>query len=294
MSTLNDIKKRISGINTTSKITQAMKLVATAKIQLQKNAFLDLSKFVSHLYELLEDLSKNVDFKEVFDDYHPKTDNDLYVVISSTFGLCGPYNINVCRHLMPHVRAIDKIIGVGERVYSYLHSKGYKNQIVTKYITSENVKNYIETMPLASLVLSEFKAGNYRNVYMVYTKYKNSLVFEPTMLKILPFSNSLFNPEANEYKHQDQMELNEKNQVQETLGSKSTIIKNFIPFMVSTMFVLGVEESRLCEYSSRRNAMESATDNAKEIVTELKQKYNQLRQEKITQEINEIVAGAGE
>ena len=294
MAKLNDIKKRIQGINTTSKITQAMKLVATARIQRQKTSFLELSKFVYNLYILLKNLSKNVDFNEVFDIKNIKSNCDLYVVISSSLGLCGPYNINVCKQAMNSVRPEDKIIVVGERGYDYLKNHGFANQIITQYNVGNNSRNYYEIAPLTLMVTEAFKQGNYKTVHLIYTKYKNSLSFEPVDLQILPFDNSMFNPEASADPNKYQSVLNDNNQVIETLTKRSTIIKNFISFIVGSVIISAIDEARLCEYTSRRNAMESATDNAKEIIEDLKQKYNQARQEKITQEINEIIAGSGE
>ena len=294
MSTLSDIRKRIQGINTTSKITQAMKLVATARIQRQKTSFLELSRFVSNLYALLKNLSKNVDFKEVFDIKNDKAEGDLYVVVTSSLGICGPYNINVCRQSMNAIKPKDKIIVVGDRGYEYLKSNGYGRQLINKYVVGNDSRNYIEISPLTMLIVDQFQKGKYKNVHLIYTKYCNSLKFEPTDLLILPFDQAMFNPEAKEDTTKQQSELNEQNQVIETLTTKARIIKNFISFIVGAVVTSAIDESRLCEYSSRRNAMESATDNAKEIIEDLKQKYNQARQEKITQEINEIVAGSGE
>ena len=294
MAKLNDIRKRIQGINTTSKITSAMKLVATARIQRQKTSFLELSQFVSNLYGLLKNLSKNVDFNEVFDVKNIKSEENLYVIITSSLGLCGPYNINVCKHAASLIKENDKIIIVGERGFDYLKNHGYAKQIVNQYNVGNDSRNYIEIAPLTLMITEAYKQGKYKSVHLIYTKYKNSLSFEPVDLQILPFDHAMFNPEASDKPYNEHSELNENNQIIETLTSKSKIIKNFISFIVGSVITSAIDESRLCEYSSRRNAMESATDNAKEIIEELKQKYNQARQEKITQEINEIIAGSGE
>ncbi|MCF0227350.1 MAG: ATP synthase F1 subunit gamma [Malacoplasma sp.] len=293
MSTLGDIRKRIQGINTTSKITQAMKLVATARIQRQKAAFLEMSKFVSNLYILLKNLSKNVDFAEVFDMKDVKSEDNLYVVITSTLGLCGPYNINICHTLLNALKPNDKIIVVGERGFDYLRAKGLGQQIIYRYIVGTSSSDYIDIAPLAGMIIAEFEKRRYKSVHIIYTKYCNSLKFEPIDLQILPFDQLLFNPEAKDHHYQQEIEVNEHNQIIETLGSRSRIIKDFIPFIFGTVLTSAIAESKLCEYSSRRNAMEAATDNAKDIIENLKQKYNQVRQEKITQEINEIVAGSG-
>ena len=152
MAKLNDIRKRIQGINTTSKITQAMKLVATARIQRQKTSFLELSKFVSNLYTLLKNLSKNVDFNEVFNVKNIKSKDDLYVVITSSLGLCGPYNINVCKHAMSLIKENDKIIVVGERGYDYLKNHDLQKQIISKYNVGNDSRNYIEIAPLTLMI----------------------------------------------------------------------------------------------------------------------------------------------
>lgn len=292
MSSLNEIRKRINAVNNTSKITQAMKLVATAKIQRQKADFIEISSYINELYELLMQLTKSTSYDSVFVKKNNQANKNLHIMISSSLGLCGPYNINVAKHLITNLKPNDEIIVIGSKGYSYLKSRGYKEQIIDHYEFSTSHPSHIALLPLSQFIINNFALGNYQNVYLNYTKYQNSINFIPTTSLILPLSRSLFSSNQDELKSLATYELNAENKIIDFIPNRHRIVNKLIPFLTSSMIIAAMIESQLCEYSSRRNTMESATDNAKELIDNLKLEYNQARQEKITQEINEIVAGS--
>ncbi|WEK82866.1 MAG: ATP synthase F1 subunit gamma [Mycoplasma sp.] len=292
MSSLNEIRKRISAVNNTSKITQAMKLVATAKIQRQKADFIQISSYINELYEMLLQLTKSTSYDSVFVKKNKEANKNLHILVSSSLGLCGPYNINVAKHLINQISSDDDIIVIGSKGYSYLKSRGYKHQIVDYYEFTNSRPSHISLLPLSQYVINNFALGNYKNVYLTYTKYQNSINFFPTTSLILPLSRELFASNQEELKSLATYELNDENKIIDFIPNRHRIVNKLIPFLTSSMIIAAMIESQLCEYSSRRNAMESATDNAKGLIDNLKLEYNQARQEKITQEINEIVAGS--
>ena len=291
MASLSNIRKRISIIQKTSKITQAMKLVSTIKIQHQKNRFTDIANFMDSLYNLLHDLAKSSKYDNVFNN-QPKSKKKLYILISSSLGLCGAFNINVAKHLLSVLKHEDDIYVIGNRGLSYLRSRGYTNQIKATFNFDTPDFNYLEIYPITQTAINEFKQGNYSEIHIVYTKYVNSLNFTPVDLKVLPIERSLFN--VHDIDETIINELNEENKVIEFEPKRSEIITSLVPFFFGSLLVSCIIESQLCEYTSRRNAMEAATDNANELINNLKTIYNQVRQNKITQEITEIIAGASE
>ena len=291
MASLSNIRKRISVIQKTSKITQAMKLVSTIKIQHQKNRFTDIANFMDSLYNLLHDLAKSSKYDNVFNN-QPKSKKKLYILISSSLGLCGAFNINVAKHLLSVLKHEDDIYVIGNRGLSYLRSRGYANQIKATFNFDTPDFNYLEIYPITQTAINEFKQCNYSEIHIVYTKYVNSLNFTPVDLKVLPIERSLFN--VHDIDETIINELNEENKVIEFEPKRSEIITSLVPFFLGSLLVSCIIESQLCEYTSRRNAMEAATDNANELINNLKTIYNQVRQNKITQEITEIIAGASE
>lgn len=142
--------------------------------------------------------------------------------------------------------------------------------------------------------MADYEAHKFAKVAIIYTKYKNSLSFDPITLNVLPFDLNMFNKDRSHIDEDfiDRSELNSKGQIIEFTPNRHTIINHFMQFYLGTMITAALTESRLCEYSSRRNAMETATDNANELIDQLKLEYNQARQDSITNEINEIVAGS--
>lgn len=152
--------------------------------------------------------------------------------------------------------------------------------------------DYLELYPITQTIINDFKQGDYSEIHIVYTKYVSPLKFILTDLKVLPVERSLFT-----IRNIDETiinELNDEGKVIEFESKRSEIISNLIPFFFDSLLVSCIIESQLCEYSSRRNAMERATDNANDLIEELKTTYNQLRQNKIIQEITEIIAEASE
>lgn len=290
MASLSNIKKRIATIQKTSKITQAMKLVSTVKIQRQKNEFVKISNFMDSLYKMLQDLARSSMYESVFTNT-PKSEKKLYILMTSSLGLCGSFNVNVIKCLLNQLKNDDDIYVVGNRGVSYLKSRGYGKQIKGVFNFDSSDLNHLEFLPLTQTAIEGFKSGEYKEIHIVYTKYINSLNFKPTEFKVLPLERSLF---YQKLIVEEINELNVKGKIIEFEPKRSEIINNLIPFMFSSLVVSCVVESKLCEFSSRRNAMETATDNANELINELKVKYNRERQNKITQEITEIISGVVE
>ena len=291
MTSLSNIRKRIIAIKKTSKITQAMKLVSTVKIQQQKNRYANISKFMNSLYNLLRDLAKSSKYENVFVN-KPNSNKKLYVIITSTLGLCGSFNINIAKHLLSVLKNDDDIYVIGNQGFNYLKNQQCANQIKSLFNFDSQDLDYLELYPITQTIINDFKQGDYSEIHIVYTKYVSPLKFIPTDLKVLPVERSLFS-----IRNIDETiinELNDEGKVIEFESKRSEIISNLIPFFFDSLLVSCIIESQLCEYSSRRNAMETATDNANDLIEELKTTYNQLRQNKITQEIIEIIAGASE
>lgn len=292
MQTLESIKKRIKSVKTTSKITGAMKLIATANIHKQSKEFQMIASYCHDFYEIIKPLANasNLVYKKELEANNDK--GTLYVLVSSSLGLCGAFNINVAKFVIERLKPNDKVIVIGKKGYSYLKSHGYENKILYCIEVSDKNLNYLEILPLSGIVMELFQTKQFSHVKLVYTKFLNSMTFNPVEINVLPFDNELFKDDQSKDKFITALDLvNEKKQEIEYESSKRSILDAVMPSYVATLIFASIIESRLCESGSRRNAMDTATKNAKELIDSLLLQYNRARQEKITQEINEIVAG---
>lgn len=293
MASLSNIKKRINSVNTTSKITQAMKLVATAKLQHQKSEFQKISNYTLELYDMLHNLTKSANYRETFVNKNT-TNATLYIVISSSMGLCGAYNNNVCKYALNLLQPQDKMVLIGDKAYAYFKARDQLDKVILHINLQEKKLSYLDVWPVSQIIMADYETNKFAKVVIIYTKYKNSLSFDPITLNVLPFDLNMFNKDRSHIDEEfiDKSELNSQGQIIEFSPNRHTIINHFMEFYLGTMIVAALTESRLCEYSSRRNAMETATDNANDLIEQLKLEYNQARQDSITNEINEIVAGS--
>jgi F-type H+-transporting ATPase subunit gamma len=185
----------------------------------------------------------------------------------------------------------DKIIVIGHKGYSYLKSRGFADYVIEHVDFSDNILDYLEVLPLCEEIITHFKNHQYDSVHLIYTKFVNSLTFNPVNVQLLPFDSSLFKHDNSKDKHSN-LDLNDQNKEIEYEPNKQDILNSALPIFISTSLYAAIYESRVCENGARRNAMETATDNAKELIDELTLEFNEARQQNITQEINEIVSGA--
>jgi F-type H+-transporting ATPase subunit gamma len=208
--------------------------------------------------------------------------------------LCGAFNINLCKFLLSQINKDDEFIVIGRKGNSYLKSKGYEKQIISNIEVSDKNMNYLEILPTTELILNTMREAKYQSVNLIYSKFINSLTFEPTCIRLLPLDQTMFKPVDKDNKPIDlNVSITEDKKVIEYEPSKIEILKSCISIYTTTLVFAAIAESKVCENAARRNAMETASDNAKQLIENLTTQYNRARQETITQEINEIVAGAG-
>ncbi|GHU33095.1 hypothetical protein FACS1894166_07800 [Bacilli bacterium] len=205
--------------------------------------------------------------------------------------MCGAYNMNVCKHLMSIIKPNDKVLVIGRKGFHILKNKGLEKSLIGPMEFSDVGLNYLELLPSSEHVLQMFEKKMISSANIVYTKFINSLSFEPRHMQVLPLQHNLFKPD-DQKSNPERVDLTDDYKEIMYEPTKDEILKSSIPIYLTTSIFAAIAESKVCENASRRNAMETATDNADRIMDELTLEYNQARQENITQEINEIVAGA--
>ena len=272
------LKSRIRSVQATKKITKAMELVSTSKLQKQKNMMEANREYASYLKDTVSQILadnqgvENVYLRKVTEDSNPFT-----ILITSDLGLCGGYNSNELRFLAEEGNKNQQLYVLGSKGIPWLRNRNYK--IVNELKYSDSV-DYNELSKIMSDILARYVAGEITSINIVYTRFVNSVTFTPTKVKLLPVEKMEFNKKETSYV--------------ETIfePSPSAILNDLIPMYVKSMFYSYYLETKTSEQASRRMAMENATDNATEIIDTLTLKYNQARQAAITQEITEIVGGA--
>ena len=269
------IKKRIKSVSSSYKITSAMKLVSTVKLKKWKNKMLANKEYASHIDEIAKTVLANVEksnnpfFKE------RNSDKNLYIVLSSSLGLCGAYNNNIFRLADAKIKDKDDAILLGNKAISHYQNGQFRR--IETFKEYSGVSNEKAINSIVEFIKSEYLKGTYQEVHIIYTSYKNSLVFHPVDYTLLPFK--MENIEVSPYPP-----IMEPNQ--------ETLINTLIPFYLKNSVYAKFLESEVCEQAARSNAMENATKNAEELLEDLQIEFNKARQGAITQEITEIVGAS--
>ena len=270
------IKSRIKSVTGAYKVTSAMKLVSTVKLKQWKNKMLANKDYNSQLKEVVDLLllfsKKN---KSPYMRYNENANKKLYVVISSTLGLCGSYNNNIFKVSDSKLSKEDDAIILGQK--GIIHYSKDEFKIIEGFDDYSSLVDTALVNRLSSYLMKEYLKGTYSEIHIIYSEYKNSLMFLAKDYQLLPFD------------HQKQ-EVNDYPPIMEP--SEKELVEHLIPFYLKTNIYSKLLESTVCEHAARSNAMENATNNAKDLLDELKIEFNKARQGAITQEITEIVAAA--
>lgn len=278
MASVKEINSRIKSISGTRQITKAMELVATSKLNKAKERTEKCRPFYTELYQTLCDISNSsLDSDSVFCIGRPVT-KSCYIVIAGDRGLAGGYNTN----LFKYFENISKnkhvcVLPIGKRALEYF-CKHDVEIISQDYAVCEEV-DVGDCYEIGQALAQLYKEETIDELFVVYTNFNSMLTQEPGDLKLLPLDESF-----SEGKQTDDYVLVEP--------TAETVFDSIVPDAVAGLVWGAVCESCTSELAARRTAMESATDNADEIIADLKLKYNKARKSAITQQITEIVSGS--
>lgn len=270
------IKSRIKSVSSAYKVTSAMKLVSTVKLKQWRNKMIAHKEYTDEVDDIVDSLFLHC--KKVNSPFMKINENAtkrLYLVVSSTLGLCGSYNNNIFKVSDVALTKEDDAIILG--------GKGIAHYKEGEFTSIEGFENYssIDDKELVNkitdYILDEYEKGTYKEIHIIYSEYKNSLVFLAKDYQLLPFSYE--KKEGREYPP-----------IMEP--SPNALVEQIIPFYLRSVIYSKLLESAVCEQGARSNAMENATNNASELLDELRIEFNKARQGAITQEIIEIVAAS--
>lgn len=283
MASMRDIKRRKDSIQSTQQITKAMKLVSTVKLQRARSRAENARPYFDKMYETIQSIlakSERLD--------HPfltgsGSERKAVIVVTSNRGLAGGYNNNVTRLIVDsgwRKEDVD-IYGIGRKGVETLARRDY--HIVSDDSEVMNAPSFADAAAIGEKVLDAFAAGEIGEIYLAYTKFKNTVVHVPTLIKLLPVDVE----EKQEAGKQTKSEtlMNYEPEPEEALG---LLIPKYINSTIFGAFI----ESAASENGARMQAMDAATSNADEMISTLSLVYNRARQGAITQELTEIISGA--
>lgn len=283
MASMRDIKRRKSSIQGTQQITKAMKLVSTVKLQRARANAERSKEYFTCMYDTVNSILQRVGHVEHRYLISGTSKKKAVLVITSNRGLAGGYNSNVVKLITRHPDWKQEDIvayTIGNKGREALTRYGYE----VRECKNEIVENpmYADAMAISTDLLRAYADGEVGEIYLAYTSFKNTVSHVPTLLKLLP------------------VEVTPK--TLKTSGTANAIM-NFepedvealdliIPKYVTSLIYGALMESVASENGARMNAMDNATSNAEEMISDLALKYNRARQGSITQELTEIIAGA--
>ncbi len=278
MASLQILKRRIKTAQNVSKTTKAMQMIAASKLKRAQDAALNGRPYVEKLTSLSNSISKRVDSDNLIDYMKTLTDaeNKLVIVIAPDKGLCGGLNTNLTRELWNFSKENKKLsfIAVGKKANSVTRLIG--GEVIASFDFGTTLPSYEGVYPIMTIIDDYFLNKKSSEVYIANCNFVSVFSQVPTIKNLLPVkfeqqeekgSQTIFEPST-----------------QELLPG---LIRHYLEMSVYQAFL----ESYLSEQSARMLAMQNATDNAKDIIEELKLLYNKSRQEKITNEILDISGG---
>ncbi|MGX4601497.1 ATP synthase F1 subunit gamma [Faecalimicrobium sp. JNUCC 81] len=278
---MKEIKTRIKSVESTKQITKAMELVSSSKFRKAKERAESVKPYFNTLYNTVQDIaentsnSKNVFLKE------RKVNKSCFIVIAGDRGLAGGYNSNILKSVIAHEHSNGaKIISIGKRSKDSFSKRGY--ELMDSIGTVEEA-TYEDANRVAQRAMDAYKNGEVDEVNLVYTQFISALTQEPKIVKLLPLTID---------NNDNDKEVKKSKSAVQYLPSADSVLGYILPKYISGSVYGAIAESYASEQAARRNAMESATDNANEMISKLELVYNRARQAAVTQEISEIVAGA--
>lgn len=278
---MKEIKTRIKSVESTKQITKAMELVSSSKFRKAKERAESTKPYFNTLYNTVQDIAKNTSNSRNVFLKERKVNNVCYIVIAGDRGLAGGYNSNILKAVLAHNKLdTGKIIPVGKKAKESLVNRGYE---VIDYIESVEKCVYDDANRVAQAAMEAYKNGEVDEVNLVYTEFISALSQEPKIVKLLPVTIDNTNTEK---------EVKKGKAAVQYLPSADAVLGYILPKYVSGSVYGAIAESFASEQAARRTAMESATDNANEMISKLELVYNRARQAAVTQEISEIVGGA--
>jgi F-type H+-transporting ATPase subunit gamma len=292
MANLKEIRLRINSVRNTQTVTKAMKMVSAAKLRKAQDRILQLRPYAKKLREIIDNVTAAVDVSEIPSKLVQSRDvnNVLIILVTSSRGLCGGFNSNLIKHLnawideryaTEHDSGKLHFLCLGKKGHDFYRKRGYQVLgTADQYDVFANI-SFDQVNEVVDEVFAAFEDGTYDKVHLVYNEFKNVMSQNRMVEDFLPVA----------------VDADEEEESGSTADyifepDREQILSDLIPKALRTQVYRAVLESNASEQGSRMVAMDKATENANDLLKDLKLKYNKARQAAITKEILEIAAGA--
>ena len=270
-----EIKTRIRSMESTKQITKAMEMVAASKLRRAQAQVISSRPYFEILYATIQDiLSQNQEKESAYLKERP-VKKSLYVVIAGDRGLAGGYNSNILKMVVSQMEGKNAVVlPIGKKAMDYFRSHNV-SMLSDAYGNAEDI-SVGDCFTISKLLCKVYLAGDVDEIYLAYTRFDSVLSQTATAMQLLPL----------------QAEAKAQQSTMEYEPDGETVLGAIIPEYLGGIFYGALCESRASEQAARRTAMDSATQNAEEMIADLSLQFNRARQAAITQEITEIVAGS--
>jgi F-type H+-transporting ATPase subunit gamma len=288
MASLKEVRIRIASVKSTQQITSAMKMVSASKLKRSQNSILKMRPYAAKLKEILENLSASLDVSESVYSRDKKIKKVLLIAVTSNRGLCGAFNSNVIKLALNNIQTkysdlhkngnVD-LICIGKKAIDFFVKRKYS--VIETHTQILDATTFNNAAPIAEQLMKWFETGKYDRIEIVYNQFKNAgvqiLVNEQYLPVAPPKISAVSKKQQSDYIFEP---------------GKKEIVSELIPKSLKMQFYKVLLDSVASEHGARMTAMHKATDNADQMLKELKLSYNKARQASITKEILEIVSGA--
>jgi len=293
MANLKEVKGRIQSVQSTQQITKAMKMVSAAKLRRAQQAIQQMRPYADKLNDMLRNILSNLeggDFSS-FSDERP-VEKVCIVVVTSNRGLCGAFNNNVSKAAAQLIQEkyTDQynsgnlhMLNIGKKGYEYFKKRYPGIQFNKDHLMLFDDLSFDNISKVSQVLMDGFKDGTYDKVEVSYGQFKNPAVQYPAVVQYLPVEKMEVEDDENGSKMKADYIFE---------PSMKGLLEHLVPSILQTQIQKFVLDTHASEHGARMTAMDSATENANELLKELKISYNKARQEAITKEILEIVGGA--
>ncbi len=292
MANLKEVRERIKSVISTQQITKAMKMVSAAKFRKAQTAIVQLRPYADKINQMLSNIMASLEGDAVSDfGIQRDVNRMLVIVITSNRGLCGAFNTNINKLVLNTLQEqYADLLQAGKIDMMFISKKGYdffRKRITnvafnTEHINAFSDPSFNSISEISSEVMTSFAAKKYDKVLVGYGKFKNAATQIPSFEQYLPVEK--FDQPTSGGKKMQADYIFEPD--------KYELLKDLIPGILKITFHKYVLDTIASEHGARMTAMDKATENAEDILKELKINYNKARQEAITKELSEIVGGA--
>lgn len=289
---LKEVRERIKSVKSTQQITRAMKMVSASKLRKAQQAIVQMRPYADRLDKILKNILSNLEGDaDTSFGKEREVKSAAFIIVTSNKGLCGAFNSNVIKsakakidteYLEIYEAGKLTILPIGKKGKEFFRKNYPKAHIINDHLEIMNSLTFEKVEAAASVVMDGFLNGTYDKVEVSYGRFQNAALQFPETVQFLPVIKMKGTKEVNDNVKADYIFEPDKHQLLEYL----------IPTILKTTVQKFVLDTHASEHGARMTAMDNATENAEEIIKELKISYNKARQEAITKELAEIVGGA--